>query len=346
MSDDIENIPLNEALMKQAGQTKCKLDSHTKLWDIAKKNINEYEYVYTSSNYNKNVSGFMPVSRSFFKMREILYDYNINVKGTIACIAEAPGGFIQCLLKGGYHNDITGIHGITLSSDDPDVPFWHNVISRERLVTTYTGEDGTGDIYKLHNIIDYIRRVGKSSCSIITCDGGFDYSSNFNDQELSSYSLIYNEIFMGLNIQQKNGTFICKVFDMFYYSTLQLLYVLYISYNSVSFCKPYTSRPSNSEKYVVCRGFRGYNKDISNMMCSYINRSILPIQVPKEFMDSINQYNEGYIGQQVSFINHGIGYIIKKRVKYTKPTPRQIMKAKEWCNRYNISINKDCTYIK
>ena len=250
-NDDIDNISINDALLKKAGQTKGRLDSHHKMWDAAKKNINEYEYVYTSSNYGKNVSGFMPVSRSFFKMREILYDYNINVKGHIACIAEAPGGFIQCLLKSDSRDDIKGIHGITLLSDDPDVPFWNNVILKEGLVKTYTGVDETGDIYKLKNIVDYIRKVGKGTCGIITCDGGFDYSSNFNDQELSSYALIYNEIFIGLSLQKMNGTFICKMFDMFYYSTIQLIYILYLSYNSVSLCKPYTSRPSNSAKYIV-----------------------------------------------------------------------------------------------
>jgi len=279
-------------------------------------------------------------------MREILYDYNINVKGHIACIAEAPGGFIQCLLKSDSRDDIKGIHGITLLSDDPDVPFWNNVILKEGLVKTYTGVDETGDIYKLKNIVDYIRKVGKGTCGIISCDGGFDYSSNFNDQELSSYALIYNEIFIGLSLQKMNGTFICKMFDMFYYSTIQLIYILYLSYNSVSLCKPYTSRPSNSEKYIVCRGFKGYNKEISNLMCSYMGKSILPIHVPKEFIDIMNNYNEGYIGQQISFINHGLDYILKKKGFHTKPTSKQLTKAKDWCKRYNISINNECMYLR
>ena len=196
------------------------------------------------------------------------------------------------------------------------------------------------------NVIHYIKYVGKSTCSIITCDGGFDYSSNFNDQELASYSLIYNEIFIGLNLQQTNGTFICKLFDMFYYSTIQLLYILYLSYNTVSFHKPYTSRPSNSEKYVVCRGFRGYNKEICNLLCTYFNKSILPIKVPAGFVDEINKYNEGYIGQQILFINRGIEHIVKKHARSERPTFNQLKKSKEWCKRYNISINKECIYLR
>ena len=38
---------------------------------------------------------------------------------------------------------------------------------------------------------------------------------------------------IALNIQAVNGTFVCKMFDLFWYSTIQLIYVLYISYESV-----------------------------------------------------------------------------------------------------------------
>ena len=82
------------------------------------------------------------------------------------------------------------------------------------------------------------------------------------------------------------------------------------------------------------------------MMCSHMGKSVLPIQVPQEFIDCINQYNEGYIGQQISFINHGLGYILKKHVRHTKPTSRQLTKAKEWCKRYNITVNNECIYLR
>ena len=50
---------------------------------------------------------------------------------------------------------------------------------------------------------------------------------------------------IALNIQQPGGTFVCKLFDMFYPSTQQLLFVLYLSYESITFIKPNTSRQSN-----------------------------------------------------------------------------------------------------
>ena len=340
---DVSETCINDPLMKKISETKCKLDNNIHLWDKAKKHINDYEYIYTSSQINKNISSICPVSRSFFKMREIVGDFNINVNGRIACIAEAPGGFIQCLR--GYSETIESIHGITLISDNKDVPFWNINLIKDEIITTHSGKDETGDIYNIMNMLEFIKDVGKNTCTIVTSDGGFDYSGNFNDQELSSYKLIRNEIFMALNLQKTNGTFICKIFDIFYYSTIQLLYLLYLSYNSVSFIKPYTSRPSNSEKYIVCRGFKGYNKDISNLLCSNLDNSILPIQVPDDFIKVLNNYNETFIGLQDKFITNGINLVRRRNISHHKPTEKQLQKAKDWCKKYKIPINNSCMYL-
>ena len=77
------------------------IDEYPKEWETVKKQIHEYEYIYTSSYYKKNVSIFSPISRSYFKMTEINQYYHLlnqDKKYTITCLAEAPGGFIQSLL--------------------------------------------------------------------------------------------------------------------------------------------------------------------------------------------------------------------------------------------------------
>ena len=45
---------------------------------------------------------------------------------------------------------------------------------------------------------------------------------DFNKQELTSYKLLFSEIYIALNIQQEGGTFIIKMFDIFYHKTIQL----------------------------------------------------------------------------------------------------------------------------
>ena len=340
-----ENEILNKVLYDKINSKKKEIDSVRFKWDSAKKISNDYEYIYTSSNTHRNVSSIIPVSRSFFKLREIIYDYHLDTSGIIGCIAEAPGGFIQSIVKhkDEYSIKTEKIHGITLVSDDKDVPYWNPNLVKHPIVNICNGRDGTGDLYKLENVLEFIHSCGKSQCRLVTADGGFDYTSNF-EQELSSYKLFYSEIMIAINTQIKGGTFICKLFDLFYISSIQLVFLLYLSYEHVSFIKPYTSRQSNSEKYIVCRGFKGYQKDISNLLCSYFGKTILPIELPKEFITMIDDYHTKFISNQMNRID-GTLRIITKRLVLEKPSYQQIKLAKEWCQLYKIPINRSCIYL-
>ena len=168
--------------------TKEKIDEYPKLWEKVKKMIHEYEYVYTSSYYKKNITTIIPISRSYFKIKEIIHDYDIQIKNkNIVCLAEAPGGFIQCILKT-YEN--SKIHGITLVSEDKKIPYWNKSLFNSKNIQFHTGVKGNGDLYDLTNILSFIKSIGKNSCSFITGDGGIDYSNDYNHQELNSLKLI------------------------------------------------------------------------------------------------------------------------------------------------------------
>jgi len=343
--DTISNCIVNEELFNKIKDKKSEIDIVRNEWDSAKKTSNDYEYIYTSSNNRKNISNILPVSRSFFKLREIIYDFHLNIRGKNSCIAEAPGGFIQSLLK---HNDeqkigIDNIYGITLVSDNKDIPYWNPILLKNPIIKISNGSDGTGDLYKLTNVFSYIKTCGKNSCQLVTADGGFDYTSDF-EQELSSYKLFYSEIMIAVNIQKPGGIFICKMFDLFYISTLQLIFILYLSYENISFIKPLTSRQSNSEKYIVCRGFKGINTEISNLLCRNFGKDILPIYLSKDFINMIDEYHKKFIEYQITRIDNTLR-IISLNKKNDKPNYKQIKLAKEWCIKYRIPINKQCYYL-
>ena len=156
LSNEITNHILDETLYKRITKKKSEIDSVQHKWDSAKKISNDYEYIYTSSNSRKNISSVIPVSRSFFKLREIIYDFRLDISGTSACIAEAPGGFIQSLLKLSEERkiDLTTIYGITLISDDDEIPFWNPGLITNPRVQICKGKDGTGDLYQLINYTD------------------------------------------------------------------------------------------------------------------------------------------------------------------------------------------------
>ena len=94
----ITNHNTQPTLFTTINNKKKEIDNVQHKWDSAKKISNEYEYIYTSSNHKKNISSILPVSRSFFKLREIIYDFKLEIGDKCSCIAEAPGGFMQSLL--------------------------------------------------------------------------------------------------------------------------------------------------------------------------------------------------------------------------------------------------------
>lgn len=322
---------------------KGKIDNCYYKWNQVKKMIHEYEYIYTSSLLNKNVSNVKPISRSYYKLSEILYDNNMidtNSK-VITCLGEAPGGFIQAFYE---KYTIQQLYGITLLSKNTNIPKWNYQLKNKKNISFLKGYHSDGDLYKIKNLLSFIKEIGRNSCDIITADGGFDYSDDYSNQEESSLRLIYSEIFMALNIQKKGGIFICKIFDIFSKYTINLIWILVQSYKDVKLYKPCMSRNSNSEKYIICSDYLGVNITIINEMFQNINELELDNQIPNDFIKDISKVNEIFYNQQKDSIEEGIRLINTKNIS-NKPTEYQLIKAKEWCEKYKMEINHKCLYF-
>uniref|UniRef100_A0A6C0L110 Ribosomal RNA methyltransferase FtsJ domain-containing protein n=1 Tax=viral metagenome TaxID=1070528 RepID=A0A6C0L110_9ZZZZ len=327
---------------------KCKIDAiPSKTWEITKKMINKYEFIYTSSNRSKNICNIVPVSRSYFKLYEIVHDLQLlNNNIYCACLAEGPGGFIHCLndidQRGDYK--INKTYGITLKSNDKTIPYWNTSLFNHRNTLLF-GEDGTGDLYNHKNIQSVIDEIGDRKCHLVTADGGFDYSQNYNLQEESSYQLLFSEIFTALHIQAINGNFVLKVFDLFHYKTIQLIYLLYNHYSYIEIYKPTTSRLSNSEKYIVCSEFKGMTDSVRELLNQSLkDHTNFKIKVPDSFINEIMKYNQQFVNLQIDTIKTIIQNIGKFKQVY--PTQKQITNAIAWCESYKLPINTDCIYLK
>ena len=323
-------------------KVKCEIDKiPSKKWEKSKKHSNKYEYIYTSSRKNRNICNILPVSRSYFKIYEIIKDIiKIGNEGTAGCIAEGPGGFIHCI------NDNTNmdVYGITLiSKTDKNIPYWNQQIINNPKNKLSFGKDKTGDIYKIENAHEFINSLEGKLCNLVTADGGFDYSGDYNSQESDSYKLLFSEIFIALSIQKQSGSFVIKFFDLFQYKTIQLLYILYICYKEINIFKPITSRLSNSEKYIVCSSFNGCNLEIIKEMEKNYESGNINIDVPETFIKEIFNYNDKFVDCQIMTIREIIVNITKDIDN--NPTKEQIENAKNWCLKYELPINKSCIYI-
>lgn len=328
-------------------KNKCKIDDFDNhKWEISKKNNNEYEYIYTSSKRNQNICNIVPVSRSYFKLHEMIIDFQLLQNNIYcACLAEGPGGFIHCLNDHirNYKHNIKNIYGITLiEKKDKKIPYWNQNIINNRNNIILSGKDNTGDLYKYENVMDFVEKINNNYCHLVTADGGFDYSKDYNSQEQSSYKLLYSEIYTTLLIQKSNGNFVLKVFDLFHYKTLQLLYLLYNHYSIIEIYKPSTSRLSNSEKYIICSDFLGCSKQTKEVLTKYFNQcEKLHIDIPDSFIEEINKYNDNYINKQMETINN----ILSHTNYENKPKRSQIVTAKRWCELYKLPINSKCIYL-
>ena len=259
-------LTLNNILYDIVTKYKNKITQYYKnrSWDKYKKVSNEYELVFNSPNSTCNVSLYNPISRSFFKLWEMIHDFDDVLKVTEAkaiksvFLAEGPGGFAEAFYKKRKDHDCAYLDtyfGITLKSKyNKMIPDWK--IKTDFPIKVSYGKDGTGNLYNIDNIIHFVDEVGKNTVDFLTADGGFDFSSDFNNQEEQSYRLLVSEVLMALLLQKEYGSFILKVYDCFNTDTIKLLQVLHNCYHTIYFIKPLTSRPANSERYVLCTNFK------------------------------------------------------------------------------------------
>ena len=134
------------------------------------------------------ISKYKPLSRSYFKMIEILHTFSIYYKTPIKSfhLAEGPGGFIEALLHQRSNINDTYI-GMTLLDENTDtnIPAWKKsqlFLKENSNVLLENGIDGTGDILNIDNF-EYVVKKYESSMDLVTADGAFDFSFDFNKQE-------------------------------------------------------------------------------------------------------------------------------------------------------------------
>ena len=84
---------------------------------------------------------------------------------------------------------------------------------------------------------------------------------------------------------------------------------------------------------------------MSNLMCIYFSKGIMPIVLPDEFISMIDIYHKQFINHQITRIDHTL-HLIKQRRTLDKPTKQQIHLAVEWCKKYEIPMNKYCYYLR
>jgi cap1 methyltransferase len=121
---------------------------------------------------------------------------------------------------------------------------------------TFYGIKEDGNVYDPDNIeslTDYVLKQTSSGVHFMMSDGGFSVEGQENEQEILSKQLYLCQCLTALSIVRVDGHFVTKIFDLFTPFSVGLIYLMYKCFKKISIIKPNTSRPANSERYLVCK---------------------------------------------------------------------------------------------
>jgi hypothetical protein len=235
-----------------------------------------------------------------------------------------------------------------------------------------SGADNTGNLYNLENIRYLQARFG-NTMDLVTADGGFDFSVDYNSQEYLASRLIFCEILSAIVTLKPGGTFICKTFDLLNKLSIDFLFLLQCKFEYIYIFKPKTSRLANSEKYIVCKGFRGVNNntdEVDELFKVVSLFSLIELQnrhvasrtsnsqsytivnslfgnIPQPFIKFVNGITHTIITNQIANISYTIKLInklnhgkMRNGSTITDIIQTQKQNAVQWCIDNNMPINK------
>jgi 23S rRNA U2552 (ribose-2'-O)-methylase RlmE/FtsJ len=336
----------------------------TKNWEYYKKVVNPYELIYTQKKYDnfpESVCFLKPLSRSYFKMIEMLdligfYEIPGNDIIKSAHVCEGPGGFIEAVFDAAHKNKkrIQTSIAMTLKSRQTNVPGWKRAaqfLQKNKNIRIIYGEDDTGNIMKANNqqyFIDYCTNPDfGGKVSIFTADGGFDFSYDYEKQEKMIFPLLVASVKIGFEVLKKGGVFILKIFDFYQKFTTDLLYLLSAHFQEWTLYKPATSRPCNPEQYFIGKGFTGCNNEILDVLrlwCNILENDqsldmLLKNDYNKDFKAIVSSLRKNSFNTQTEYLEK-VFFMIDKNddeliQSYLK---KNEVASSEWCIRFRVPI--------
>ncbi|PCJ28512.1 MAG: hypothetical protein COA94_03535 [Rickettsiales bacterium] len=233
---------------------------------------------------------------------------------TYAAIAEAPGAFVQ-YLQYRFNNS----KGFGISLADSEITWNYDLIKCDNF-TVYNGEDGTGDI--LNNYDSFSREVlaeHADGVDLVVADGAIDSVGRENKQEQDNMKLIYAELLIILTICKTGGNCMFKVFDTYTKASVHLLLTAALSFEDIYIFKPISSRPANSEKYVVCINRKeNIEKYISALVsCVKNGDNIYSIYttIPKKFDEWVTKSNNFHLQRQITYGKKIIAHMRNTKIR-------------------------------
>ncbi|XP_030642918.1 cap-specific mRNA (nucleoside-2'-O-)-methyltransferase 1 [Chanos chanos] len=266
-------------------------------------------------------------------------------------VCAGPGGFSEYVLWR-RHWHAKGF-GMTLRGAN-DFKLEDFYAAPSELFEPYYGEggvDGDGDITRPENISAFrnfvLENTDRRGLHFLMADGGFSVEGQENIQEILSKQLLLCQFLTALSVLRTGGHFVCKTFDLFTPFSVGLIYLLYLCFERISLFKPVTSRPANSERYVVCKGLKPGSEAVReylfgvNLKLNHFRHSdrdvveVVPLDIIKgdlDFYHTMVNSNESHCAVQVKALAKIHAYVLDT----TLSEPRQAEIRKECLKLWGI----------
>lgn len=197
--------------------------------------------------------------------KEILY---------FADVCAGPGGFSEYILyrRGwrakGFGFTLKGPNDFKLSDFYAGPP---------ETFHPYYGTKNDGNIFDPSNLMSLkehvLQQTEDKGVHFLMADGGFSVEGQENIQEILSKQLYLCQCLAALMLVRTGGHFVVKLFDVFTRFSIGLIYIMYRCFDKVCIHKPVTSRPANSERYLICLWKRSWTESAEHHL--YTVNSIL-----------------------------------------------------------------------
>jgi 23S rRNA U2552 (ribose-2'-O)-methylase RlmE/FtsJ len=174
--------------------------------------------------------------------------------------------------------------------------------------------------------------------------------NNFFEQE--TYYELLETVISIINNLSDNGNTILQLYDTFTISTIKLIYILQSCFEESYIYKPYMSRHSDNEKYIILKNFKtpenNVIKGLENAYKNYDNKKYLidifpKLIISKDYLNIFKFINIKLINYQQIMINDIVKYIKENNYfgdKYHIYRDKQIESTKWWIsNFYPPSVN-------
>ena len=342
----------NEIEHSRISNSKNKISdfSNAEEWEIRKKITNPYEAVFSGEDNFPSLAKVQPLSRSYFKMIEMLgiLDLFTNKKTLItANICEGPGGFVQHIVEQATALKIPStVFAMTLKPTRSHIPGWRrsiHFIKKYPQIQLEYGTDDTGNVLIPANQADFCTKVYKAGgADLFTADGGFDFSVDYKNQELMAFPLLLASFTMGLNSLKAGGVMIIKLFDIYARATQDLFLGSATFFESFTIYKPATSRPCNSERYFIGRGFVGMSAELEKWIDTLREAQV------KHLVSPITQLVEGWPEEVMDAVKEQILFQEEIQIQCIEDTLnldtntiadrllKNIQLSKEWCKTFGV----------